>query len=77
MARSRNRNRSHSRKKTQKRTRRRTRHKRRSRAKKGGKRSLNSWQRLVKDTYRAGKRHNNNYTFGAALKEASKLHKKK
>jgi hypothetical protein len=79
MARSRNRTRSRkSAKRTQKRTQKRSSRRRSRKSKKGGgaKRKLNSWQLLVKKTYRAGKSKNKHYNFGMALRDAKKSYKK-
>jgi hypothetical protein len=79
MARSRNRTRSRkSAKRTLKRFQKRSRRRSRKSKKRGGgvKRKLNSWQLLVKNTYRAGKSKNKHYNFGMALKDAKKSYKK-
>jgi len=80
MARSRNRTRSRkSAKRTQKRSPKRNSRRRSRKSKKRGggvKRKLNSWQLLVKNTYRAGKSKNKHYNFGMALRDAKKSYKK-
>ena len=80
MARSRNRTRRKSAKRTQKRSQKiNSRRRSRKSKKRGGgslKRKLNSWQLLVKNTYRAGKSKNKHYNFGMALRDAKKSYKK-
>ena len=38
---------------------------------------MTSWQKLVKDTYAAGRKKNSNYKFSDALKDAKKKYRKK